>query len=63
MQNFFKGKPGKFFYWGFLGLIGLLLTLGFGYFWGRYDQIQLGKSVVETVPDVNCSKQYPFDSG
>ena len=31
------------------------LVFGFGYFWGRYDQIQINKSIMETIPDVNCT--------
>ena len=27
---------------------------GYGYFFGRYEQIQLNKSVLKAIPDVNC---------
>jgi hypothetical protein len=36
--------------------LSLSLSLGFGYFIGRYEQIELNKSVLETIPDVNCRK-------
>lgn len=35
-------------------IIVVLLSLGFGYFFGRYDQIQRGRAVLETIPDVHC---------
>lgn len=40
----------------FLGVVLVLVCLGFGfgYFFGRYEQIQLNRSVLQVVPDVNC---------
>lgn len=33
----------------------LFLSFGFGYFFGRYEQIERNKSGLQVVPDVNCS--------
>ena len=35
-------------------LILLSLIFGFGYFFGRYQQIQINKSLLKVIPDVNC---------
>lgn len=32
----------------------LIITFGFGYFFGRYEQAQINKSLLQIVPDVNC---------
>lgn len=32
----------------------LIITFGFGYFFGRYEQMQINKSLLQIVPDVNC---------
>lgn len=32
----------------------LVLSFGFGFFFGRYEQIELNKSGLQVVPDVNC---------
>ena len=32
----------------------LILGLGFGYFFGRYEQIVINKSLLQEIPDVNC---------
>jgi len=32
----------------------LILFLGFGYFLGSYEQIRKNKSLLQTIPDVNC---------
>lgn len=37
-------------------LILLLLSFGFGYFFGRYEQILLNKSLLQPIPDVNCGR-------
>ncbi len=37
----------------------LMLGLGFGYFLGRYDQIQSQKGLIKTIPDVNCHQTVP----
>lgn len=41
----------------FMGVFFVLvgLAFGFGYFFGRYEQIELNKFGLQTVPDVNCS--------
>lgn len=33
------------------------LGVGYGYFWGRYEQIQMNKSVLKPIPEVNCKSQ------
>ncbi|HLG25616.1 MAG TPA: hypothetical protein VI588_02370 [Candidatus Gracilibacteria bacterium] len=35
----------------------LILVFTFGYFFGRYEQIQLNRSMLELIPDVNCGSQ------
>lgn len=32
----------------------LVLSFGFGYFFGRFEQINLNKSLLQEIPDVNC---------
>lgn len=34
----------------------ILLGFGFGYFFGRYEQIALNRSGLVTIPDVNQEK-------
>ena len=31
-----------------------ILSFGFGYFFGAYDQIEKSKARLEVIPDVNC---------
>lgn len=42
------------FYAIFVGFV--LLSFGFGYFIGRYEQIQINRSSLQTIPDVNEGK-------
>lgn len=37
-------------------LMGIFLCISFGggYFWGRIEQIERNKSLLKTIPDVNC---------
>jgi uncharacterized YccA/Bax inhibitor family protein len=37
-------------------LLIMMLSLGFGYFFGAYDQIQKSKARLEVIPDVNCGR-------
>ncbi|MBU0667948.1 hypothetical protein KJ951_01685 [Patescibacteria group bacterium] len=39
-----------------MGMIFLLLCLlfGFGYFFGRHEQIQINRSLLQEISDVNC---------
>lgn len=30
------------------------LSFGYGYFFGRYEQIQINRSLLQPIPDVNC---------
>jgi len=32
----------------------LVLSFGFGYFFGRLEQIGINKSLLQEIPDVNC---------
>ncbi len=32
----------------------LIIIFGFGYFFGRLEQIELNKSLLKVIPDVNC---------
>jgi uncharacterized protein YneF (UPF0154 family) len=32
----------------------IVLSFGFGYFIGRYEQAQTNKSLLRKIPDVNC---------
>ncbi len=38
------------------GLLILIICFGFGYFFGRYEQIQRNKSLLEVIPEVNCGR-------
>ena len=31
-----------------------ILSGGYGYFFGRYEQIAINKSVLKAIPEVNC---------
>ncbi len=35
----------------------IVLVFGFGYFFGRYEQIVINKSLLQEVPDVNCGSK------
>jgi len=35
----------------------IILAFGFGYFFGRYEQIVINKSLLQEVPDVNCGSK------
>lgn len=35
----------------------IFLACGFGYFFGRYEQIVINKSLLQEVPDVNCGSE------
>ncbi len=35
-------------------LVFSLLAFGYGYFFGRYEQIQINRSLLQPIPDVNC---------
>ncbi len=41
----------------FVFLLLLLLSFGFGYFFGRLEQITINKSLLQVVPDVNCGSE------
>lgn len=49
-----------------IGLAGIFvfigLSFGFGYFFGRYEQIELSKSGLQVVPDVNCRLESEVDA-
>ena len=32
----------------------LILCFGFGYFFGRYEQVERNRALPEVVPEVNC---------
>lgn len=34
-----------------------LLSFGFGYFFGRLEQITINKSLLQEIPDVNCGSE------
>ena len=35
----------------------LMITFGFGYFFGRDEQIQINKPLLQAIPDVNCGRK------
>lgn len=35
-------------------LVFCFLAFGYGYFFGRYEQIQINRSLLQPIPDVNC---------
>lgn len=37
-----------------LFLMFCFLSFGYGYFFGRYEQIQINRSLLQPIPDVNC---------
>lgn len=37
-----------------MAIIFCAITFGFGYFFGRYEQIQINKSLLKIIPEVNC---------
>jgi uncharacterized membrane protein AbrB (regulator of aidB expression) len=39
------------------GVILVVLCFGYGYFFGRYEQIQVNKSILKPIPDVNCAQR------
>lgn len=42
----------------FFALLMLIaLAAGFGYFFGRYEQIIINKSLLQEIPDVNCGSE------
>jgi len=43
--------------WVLAGTVCIGLSLGYGYFLGRYEQIQMNRSVLKPIPDVNCSQE------
>ena len=38
------------------------LSFGFGYFFGQYEQIELNKSGLQVMPDVNCRLESEVDA-
>jgi len=40
--------------WAAAVFVMVVLGFGYGYFFGRYEQIELNKSVLKPIPDVNC---------
>lgn len=36
-------------------LVFMMLVFGFGFFFGRYEQIEINKSLLLKIPDVNHS--------
>jgi hypothetical protein len=42
---------------GFGIAVVVAMAFGYGYFFGRYEQIQLNRSVLKPIPDVNCSQE------
>lgn len=40
-------------------LLFLIISMGFGYFFGSYDQLQKSKARLEVIPDVNCGTAKP----
>jgi len=53
MKNFVINKRELYIVY-FTFFIFMCLVFGFGYFFGRYEQILLNKSTLEIIPDVNC---------
>jgi len=44
--------------WIIIGaIVALLLAFGFGYFFGRYEQIQLYKTLLKPISDVNALRK------
>ena len=43
---------------GFLCLS--VVIFGFGYFFGKYEQVQADKSLLKIIPDVNCGTNKPI---
>lgn len=52
LKSLFQQKG--FLFFTIIGMSVLLLSFGFGYFFGRYEQIQINKSLLKPIPDVNC---------
>jgi len=50
-------KPGQV--WTICGvfLVFCFLAFGYGYFFGRYEQIQINRSLLQPIPDVNCGSK------
>lgn len=44
-----------FLFWSFGVAAVVAMAFGYGYFFGRYEQIQLNRSVLKPIPEVNCS--------
>jgi len=40
-----------------VGFLLLLICFGFGYFFGRYEQIERNRQLLEVVPEVNCVRE------
>jgi hypothetical protein len=38
------------------GLIAFMICFGFGYFFGRYVQVQKNRALLEVIPDINCGR-------
>lgn len=53
MKNLVLNKSEVYVAMGILFLF-LCLLFGFGYFFGRYEQIVLNRSLLQEMPDVNC---------
>lgn len=53
-SNFKKDNRLTIWFWFFILLAGIILAFGFGYFFGRYEQIQINKSLLKIIPDINC---------
>jgi len=47
----------QLFLWVVAMVVTIGLAFGFGYFWGRYEQIQINKSLLKPIPDVNCPQR------
>lgn len=59
MENFILSKKQLFFLF-IIGLSLLILSFGYGYFFGKYHQIHSQKSVLQVVPELNCRKAASF---
>ncbi|MFA5830142.1 MAG: hypothetical protein WC843_06695 [Candidatus Gracilibacteria bacterium] len=48
-----------FWLWLLMVVISVMIAFGFGYFFGRYEQIQINKSLLKIIPDINCGVRQP----
>lgn len=49
----------RFWLWLLMVVISVMIAFGFGYFFGRYEQIQINKSLLKIIPDINCGVRQP----